>query len=954
MRRERSRQSLLFPLCLGFTIVVACGTAGWIALHSKVDLPHALAEPVPIQTENTLAQPVEDSPPAPAAFCLEGSVFDETGQNYAGAIVTITSTQPSGELLQTNPTDSFGRCRIDLACGRYICEATAPDAIVAAAKVIEVGESGKYTAVFSLPRSRILAGRVYGESSQPAAGVNISLHAIRANAGLTASPSDPDRAEESYTAISSSTGSYSFPAIWPGEYQLAATASGYLPHIESSVRAGQTEHAIVLRTKASIVARVAGGSGVPVFLASVNLQSLDPGNAVIMNAESSQEGVCTFAGLGTGRYRLSASHKDFLPTEQSESIIELECSRQVCKLVLESKGFTASGRVLDINSKKPVPGFTLHLLKLHDEFSREIIATVTSGALGEFAYTSIQPDAYRIAERTMASPDDNKDSPCSMLSTYPDQFAVVVRDSDVTGLEVWVTAHASISGHIYDLHGNRVEGAVVSAYKGGKTQSAADGSYTVAFLRSYEEDWMQRTFVEAEHPDYGYGSTGEKKGIPYEVGEKIENIDIILKYLVDVSGTVANQEGEPLLDADVKYVCKGNDYRKIEIPVDGDGKFEIHNAPTSGFGLHVSAPGYILQRRICDHKGKTGDVREDFILIREGEEEETLEIRGMVVDRNGNPISDVTVESVPMMPRPKPPQGYREAVTDSLGRFVLDELRENETYRVHAKTERAPYYERTSFNIPSGTEHLLIQFDFEPVELVLHLDESSLADRTSDGYRLLKIYRTGDRTEPAIAKGLYMTGDVLMQEPLMLSSPGEYTLSIEQLRGKQQSNGSLAFTIGETTPRQLHLTVRLLPAEIENMFYVAGRCLTPGGEVVKDNYRVYCRLLDPSPAPVEHERGVQKDPSPYAGFVTFILLRDGTYEFNYVRADGVIFHRIVTELKRSMGVPWPDGTMPIPGVSLPDAIYPDVYRKESPVREKDGVQKPWSLIAHSRTKHRLE
>lgn len=190
-----------------------------------------------------------------------------------------------------------------------------------------------------------------------------------------------------------------------------------------------------------------------------------------------------------------------------------------------------------------------------------------------------------------------------------------------------------------------------------------------------------RLQVVATHPDYADGTS---RIMPLGLGERLDDVIVVLVPGVFVVGTVMDQHQEPIVGATIvaqaAQAGKGrrgpalapDDGTRLQAVTGTDGRYRL-GPLTSGVHLQVTAAGHGQAERTVNLADETADDTadepvertEDFVLVRAD-----ATLSGIVHDLAGFPVRGAAVAI----------QGSdgltsgRRATTDDTGRFYLDQL----------------------------------------------------------------------------------------------------------------------------------------------------------------------------------------------------------------------------------------------------------------------------------------
>ncbi len=316
-----------------------------------------------------------------------------------------------------------------------------------------------------------IAGRI-SIGAQPAAGVEVVLKRTgdpRIDMqGMNTPP---------ITAKTDAEGRYRIANLLPGTYRVAAYAPAYV--IEGDNRSAYQFGKIVTLSEGEsaenvdfnmvrggvITGRVTDENGKPVVFESVGAFRLDAQGkrtntfaAEMMGWQTDDRGIYRIYGLDPGRYVVGAgaSREDqFRQSEQTNiyqrtyhpettdekkaAVVELKPGTEAehidIKLSSATKGYVASGRVVEGESGQPIPGISIiYVIAKPNSFSMGGGNSFTNSN-GEFQFEGLSPNTY-IAFATSQGPSD----------FYLTNARFEVVDKDIGGLEIKRFPGGVISG----------------------------------------------------------------------------------------------------------------------------------------------------------------------------------------------------------------------------------------------------------------------------------------------------------------------------------------------------------------------------------------------------------------------------------------------------------------------------------------------------------------------------
>ncbi|MEK6286057.1 MAG: carboxypeptidase-like regulatory domain-containing protein [Acidobacteriota bacterium] len=392
-------------------------------------------------------------------------------------------------------------------------------------------------------------------------------------------------------AITDQDGRFQLTGVPAGQHLLQAFApalvargdnmiggSGKLIHIT----AGESIEGIdiALTRGAVITGRVTDADGQPLIQENVRLfavseqgrkESIHLPNASFATYATDDRGVYRVFGLPPGRYIVCVGMDTGAPTsrmasgntyypatyhpdvadEAKATVVEVSAGSEATgvDIVLgrASKAYSASGRIVDANTGKPIVAMQYGSASL-DSGGRQVFATSsgasTSGARGEFRIDGLAPGQY--SAYAVPIPDSEM---------YSDTAPFTVNDSDVAGLEIKVRRGSTIIGSVIieGAEGQRgapplsevrvgiSSGLVNAAPRNRLLSIAADGSFRVTGLPRGVANFHVFTYpsntgltlVRVERD-----GVEQKNGVEIGVAGEISGVRVVFAY---GSGTIRGQ-----------------------------------------------------------------------------------------------------------------------------------------------------------------------------------------------------------------------------------------------------------------------------------------------------------------------------------------------------------------------------------------------------------------------------
>ncbi len=319
-----------------------------------------------------------------------------------------------------------------------------------------------------------VSGRV-SIDGQPAQGVEVMMRRRndpRIDLGIGIPPI--------LTAMTDAEGRYKFSDVAADVYLLTVHAPAYVIQVERRRRddSGKVlnvaendnlENIDLTMTRGGVVTgKVTDEDGRPVIAESVTIFRLDQeAKRIATDAfepfgreETDDQGVYRIFGIEAGRYLVAAGsspeeintrmggfyRRTFHPDTTDESkakVIEIkpggESENVDIRIARSTRGYAASGRVIDAETGKPTPGVMIQYGILKEtargsSVSFRLIDWPTNSA-GEFRLEGLSPNSYKVGAANLEKSD-----------FYADQVDFEIVSGDVTGLEIKLSRGASISG----------------------------------------------------------------------------------------------------------------------------------------------------------------------------------------------------------------------------------------------------------------------------------------------------------------------------------------------------------------------------------------------------------------------------------------------------------------------------------------------------------------------------
>ena len=273
-----------------------------------------------------------------------------------------------------------------------------------------------------------------------------------------------------------SEGTYRFSELAAGEYTVDIVSPAY---VVADYKSGNERDIVVkdggalegidfeLIRGGVITGRVTDSDGRPVMGGRVKVTRVDAGadeHPFYLEGykpATDDRGIYRVFGLPPGRYKISAvrvrgigpernspaagATETFHPaaTDKAQAaIVDVKSGFEVTGVDIRigqpARTFTASGRVVDASTNRPVPGVPVVVSALGpDQDQRDPTMPPGSNARGEFKIDGLAPGRYRAAPYTAIAEENNH---------YGEPIEFEIKSQDLTGLEIRLKQGGSISG----------------------------------------------------------------------------------------------------------------------------------------------------------------------------------------------------------------------------------------------------------------------------------------------------------------------------------------------------------------------------------------------------------------------------------------------------------------------------------------------------------------------------
>ena len=468
-------------------------------------------------------------------------------------------------------------------------------------------------------------------------------------------------------------------------------------------------------------------TGQPVRGAEVSLRVLSQGNRSEANSSvSDSEGHFAFDNLPAGRYRLTASRNGYVTRDPRfggglrAGTISLSSGQHADGVTLRlTPSAVIAGRVTS-EGDEPVPNVFVQAMKFTyqgDKRQLSDVGTSTTNDRGEYRIWGLAPGKYYVRATHPRGGPTRAGSQVYIPIFYPGvsdlsrtQAIELHPGDEISGIDLSFVSLRSVrvSGHVINASSAPTKEAQVTLVGGsgaitfpaGQASTDAKGAFEIRGVAPGAYTLIAEQFGNADPEKVMRGR------ISVEVGEvNLGDVDVIVGPGASVSGHVriegkANPDLTKLtvsLDAQDDLSSMGFAPDVSNVALRPDGTFTFHDVPEGTYHIKVLPlpDGYYLK------PSGEGDAVEAGVKVGRNHAaavDITLSTGAGRVSgsaaKNQQPFAGATVVLVPEGARRGQPRFYRQALTDSAGRFSISSVTPGD-YKVFAweEIERGMYFD---------------------------------------------------------------------------------------------------------------------------------------------------------------------------------------------------------------------------------------------------------------------
>jgi uncharacterized protein (DUF2141 family) len=448
-------------------------------------------------------------------------------------------------------------------------------------------------------------------------------------------------------------------------------------------------------------------TGQPLRAAEVSLRVLSQGNRSEANSSvSDSEGHFAFDNLAAGRYRITASRNGYVTRDPRfggglrAGMISLSSGQHADGVVLRlTPSGVIAGRVTS-EGDEPVPNVFVQAMKFTyqgDKRQLSDVGTSTTNDRGEYRIWGLAPGKYYVRATHPRGGPIRAGSQVYVPVFYPGvsdlsrtQPIELHAGDEISGIDLSFVALRSVrvSGHVINASSAPTKEAQVTLVGGSGAMTFAAGQASTGAKGAFEIPGVAPGSYTLIAEQFGTADAEKviRGRISVEVGEvNLGDVEVIVGPGASVSGHVRT-EGKTnpdltkltvSLDAQDDLSSMGFAPDVSNVALRSDGTFTFHDVPEGNYHIKVLPlpDGYYLKP-----SGEADAVEAGVKVARNHavSVEITLSagagrVSGSVA-KNQQPFAGGTVVLVPEGARRSQPRFYRQALTDSAGRFTISSV----------------------------------------------------------------------------------------------------------------------------------------------------------------------------------------------------------------------------------------------------------------------------------------
>jgi hypothetical protein len=338
----------------------------------------------------------------------------------------------------------------------------------------------------------------------------------------------------------------------------------------------------------AVAGRVTSAAGAPIADAVVRLASHDGDDVHLVRTGA--DGGYAVDGLAAGRWRIAASAAGFVP--HAEVIALAPGARAAVDFTLAPGGAELTGTITDATGG-PIAGATIAVAPAGGALMGEptVVAAATADEQGRYRVTV----AIGAARVTASHPEYvAMTSPVEVSASGARLDFSLVPGGAIEGVVLDAGSRQPVPGARVDVAreavggGDRADGGAATSARGRATVTAGpDGRFRVAGLEP-------GAITLAAHAP-GRASDAPTV-VPLGVAESVTGVEVFVAAAPSITGTVVDEHGAPIADADVLAMTEGN---ATGAKSDGAGGFALEGVRPGRYTITAQAAGWLPPRPLA-------------------------------------------------------------------------------------------------------------------------------------------------------------------------------------------------------------------------------------------------------------------------------------------------------------------------------------------------------------------
>jgi protocatechuate 3,4-dioxygenase beta subunit len=502
---------------------------------------------------------------------VSGTVTDSGGKPISGAQVSATSSTPNNPGINSVLTNSVGAYTFpNVPIGMWEIRALPTGYVPATTPSITVTQGANTVApTLKLALAASMTGSVTDSNSAALANATVNLFAADNSIG--------------YSAITTSTGAYSFTGLTPGNYTLHVFDTGYSSFVSSTLTlsVGANPQATIKLTKivyGSVTGKITDTGGNPIASAAVYL---DTAAGLVVNGvpgvHTDSGGNYSFPSVPVGSYEIVANTTGYF--QNATAVFAVVSGANTAPTLKLTQGASVTGSVTD-TSNAPVGGTEVALSPAPGSTSTNFYAALTNSS-GVYTFGVVIPASYVIRVYD-----------ASYLTSTTATITIKLGANSLSTIRLTKALFGSVSGKVTDASGKPISGATVgvtSSNTANPTVSPAttdaNGNYSFPSVPIGATEVIVRAngYV-AESSSSFTVSQGTNSVVP----------TLKLPQAAVVIGTITNASNAPVAGASVSIISNSAGGTSYGTVTNSSGQYTFSNVPAGNYEIEVYVAGYYI------------------------------------------------------------------------------------------------------------------------------------------------------------------------------------------------------------------------------------------------------------------------------------------------------------------------------------------------------------------------